>query len=230
MTKTGQVRSTVSLVWCTATVSLGLFLVLAVAVSQGTTTGLDSSILTWFRNAAGDVKGPLWLRESLLEITALGGYPVIVLAIVLGVSGLYYSGKTTAALFLAASVGGGSVLSTALKLVFDRSRPDLVVHLDQIYTSSFPSAHAMVSMVAWLTLALVFTRYVRSDRLRKFLIASAVLLSLLIGFSRVYLGVHWPTDVIAGWLVGIAWACASWLCAHYLSRNKRVIGQYGKST
>ncbi len=88
----------------------------------------------------------------------------------------------------------------------------------------------MVSMVAWLTLALVISRYLRNDRLRRYLLGSALLLSLLIGFSRVYLGVHWPTDVLAGWVVGIAWASASWLCAHYLSHDKKFIGQYGKFT
>ncbi len=88
----------------------------------------------------------------------------------------------------------------------------------------------MVSMVAWLTLALVIIRYVRSDPLRRYLLGSAAFLSLLIGFSRVYLGVHWPTDVLAGWLVDIAWVSAIWLCAHYLSHDKRVIGRYGKTT
>lgn len=230
MNHRSQVRASTTLAWSLTTVSLILFAGLAMLVSQDMTTGFDRKILTWFRDDSGEITGPLWVRESLLEITALGGYPIIVLAMLIAIAGLVSVGKKKAASFLALSVAGGSALSSLMKLVFNRPRPDLVVHLDQIYTSSFPSAHAMVSMVTWLTLALVMTRFVSRDSLRILLLCVAITLSLLIGFSRVFLGVHWPSDVLAGWLLGIAWACASWLVAHYLAHNKRLIGQFGRST
>ena len=140
------------------------------------------------------------------------------------VCALAVAGKRAAIAFLLLAIASGSVLSTTLKLLFSRSRPDLVEQLDRTFTSSFPSAHAMVSMLAWLTLAAVLTRFVDSPRLRAFIVAAAAALSLLIGSSRVYLGVHWPSDVIAGWLAGLCWASVCWLAAHYLSRRPRRIG------
>ena len=116
-----------------------------------------------------------------------------------------------------------------LKLAFVRGRPDLVEHLDRTFTSSFPSAHAMVGMLAWLTLAAVLVRFVAHDRTRTLVVAGAVLLSVLIGASRVYLGVHWPSDVIAGWSAGLAWASGCWLAAHYLTRDPERIGRLGRS-
>ena len=121
------------------------------------------------------------------------------------------------------------MLSTALKLVFVRGRPDLVEHLDRTFSSSFPSAHAMVSMLAWLTLAAVLVRFVAHDRTRTLVVAGAVVLSVLIGASRVYLGVHWPSDVLAGWSAGLAWASACWLAAHYLTHRPRRMDRLGKS-
>ncbi|MGQ7847387.1 phosphatase PAP2 family protein [Granulosicoccus sp. 3-233] len=225
-----QISASTTLAWCLTLFSLVSFAGLSLIVSRDMTTGFDRTVLSWLRNEDGETSGPVWIRESLIEITALGGYPIIVLVMFAAVAGLVSVGKKKAALFLTVSVAGGSALSSLMKLVFDRPRPDLFVHLDQIYTSSFPSAHAMVSMVVWLTLALVMTRFIQENRLRILLLGLAIGLSLLIGFSRVFLGVHWPTDVLAGWLLGVAWACGSWLCAHYLADNKRRIGQYGRST
>lgn len=230
MNNHSQISASTRLAWSLMLFSLVSFAGLSLIVSQDMTTEFDRTILTWFRDDAGDITGPMWIRESLLEITALGGYPIIVLVMIAAISALATAGKRKVALFLTVSVAGGSALSSLMKLVFDRPRPDLVVHLDQIYTSSFPSAHAMVSMVVWLTLALVMTRFIRKDRLRILLLGLAIGLSLLIGFSRVFLGVHWPTDVLAGWLLGVGWACGSWLCAHHMTQDKHAIGHFGRST
>jgi undecaprenyl-diphosphatase len=130
--------------------------------------------------------------------------------------------KRSAALLVFVAVGGGLLLSMLLKHTFERVRPDLVPHGVRVYTASFPSSHAMLSAVTYLTLGALLTRVEPRRRLKAYLLTVAVLLTLLIGTSRVYLGVHWPTDVLAGWCVGSAWATLCWLVAQWPQRKGRV--------
>jgi undecaprenyl-diphosphatase len=153
------------------------------------------------------------------DITALGGTAVLTLLTVFVTLFLLLSGKRRSALLVAASVALGTLLSTVLKLAFDRPRPNLVPHGMEVYTLSFPSSHAMMSALVYLTLGALFARTQASVRVRVYLIVSAILLTFLIGVSRVYLGVHWPTDVLAGWAVGSCWALLSWLLARWLQRK-----------
>lgn len=206
------------------------FSTIAFIVTRGLGDELDRRVLLLFHGSDGVARGPDWLIESISDITALGGYPVIMLVVLLAVCALLATRHATAAGYLVLAIASGSMASTALKLLFSRNRPDFVEHLDRTFTSSFPSAHAMLSMLAWLTLGAVLVRFVTSRRLSIMIIAAAVLLSLLIGSSRVFLGVHWPSDVLAGWLAGIAWASACWLLAHYLSRRPDRVGRFGRSS
>src|SRR3954452_17857369 len=114
------------------------------------------------------------------------------------------------------------MLSTALKMGFERPRPDLVPHSTRVYTASFPSGHAMLSAIAYLTLGALLARVEKLRRIKAFFLGFAVFLTLLIGVSRVYLGVHWPTDVLAGWCVGAAWASLCWFVALQLQRRGKV--------
>jgi undecaprenyl-diphosphatase len=116
------------------------------------------------------------------------------------------------------------LLSSGLKELFDRPRPDLVPHAVQVYTASFPSGHAMLSAVAYLTLGALLARVQAQRRVKAYLLGVSVLLAVLIGVSRVYLGVHWPTDVLAGWCVGAAWAMFCWTVALWLQRRGKVEG------
>jgi undecaprenyl-diphosphatase len=118
--------------------------------------------------------------------------------------------QRAAALLTVLAIGGGSLFSSLLKSGFDRPRPDLVPHAVEVYSASFPSGHAMLATVTYLTLGALVARVQSSRRVQIYLLLWAVALSLLIGASRVYLGVHWPTDVLAGWCIGTAWAV---LCA-----------------
>ena len=224
-----RVGGAVRLAWGVAAVGTAAFAALAIVVSNGLGDALDRRVLLALRGADGAARGPDWFVESVSDVTALGGYPVIGIAVAFAIAALAAARQRTAIAFLLGAIVGGSVLSTALKLVFVRGRPDLVEHLDRTFTSSFPSAHAMVSMLAWLTLAAVLVRFVRAHRMRVLLVSAAVLLSVLIGASRVYLGVHWPSDVLAGWSAGLAWASACWLAAHYLSERPRRIDRLGAS-
>src|SRR5690606_8872938 len=107
-------------------------------------------------------------------------------------------------------------LSLLLKHGFDRPRPSLVPHGAQVYTQSFPSGHSMLGAITYLTLGALQARQMRGVRVRVYVIASALFATACIGFSRVYLGVHWPTDVLAGWTAGAGWACLCWLVARHL--------------
>jgi len=104
-------------------------------------------------------------------------------------------------------------VSFVLKDIMDRPRPDLVSHLVDVQTSSFPSGHATLSAVVYLTIGALLAREQPSRGLRFYVMAVAILATMLIGCSRVYLGVHWPTDVLAGWAIGSAWAMLWWIAA-----------------
>jgi undecaprenyl-diphosphatase len=127
--------------------------------------------------------------------------------------------KRNAAVLVAAAVGGGLLLSALFKAGFDRPRPDLVSHLSQVYTTSFPSGHSMMSAVAYLTLGALLAQLHKGRAVQAFILAVAILITVLVGLSRVYLGVHWPTDVLAGWAAGAAWACLCWLVAQWFQKR-----------
>jgi undecaprenyl-diphosphatase len=111
------------------------------------------------------------------------------------------------------------VLSTVLKMFYRRPRPDLVPHGMETFTASFPSGHAMLSAIAYLTLAILLARISRGRRVKAFVLTLGVVTTLLVGISRIYLGVHWPSDVLAGWCVGAAWASLCWFVALQLQRQ-----------
>lgn len=100
-----------------------------------------------------------------------------------------------------------------MKIGFDRARPEIVPHFETVYTLSFPSSHTMMSAIAYLTIGALVAWAQTSRRMKVFVLAVCLMLNLLVGISRIYLGVHWPTDVLAGWTAGLAWALATWLIA-----------------
>lgn len=205
-----------------ALAGLGIYGFLAIAdeMAEGEIDAFDTALLLALRNPAdlSDPIGPPWLEETALEITALGGYPLIVLTLAAVIGFLLVTRRPGPALYALLSVAGGTVVSQLLKSLYDRPRPDLVAHLDTIHTASFPSGHAMMSTVAYLTLAALIVRIVVSRAARVYVLVVAVLVSLAVGVSRVYLGVHWPSDVAAGWALGVAWASLSWLAVTALRR------------
>jgi undecaprenyl-diphosphatase len=175
---------------------------------QGEPRAFDRAILLTFRNSTdlSDPIGPQWLEIIFRDITSLGGATVLTLMTIAVTGFLLIDAKRGAAILVLGSVIGGVVLSTILKLGIDRPRPDLVVHLVEVHTASFPSGHAMLSAVVYLTLGGLLSRVKRPRRIKIYVLSVAVILTLLIGVSRVYLGVHWPTDVLAGWCAGATWA------------------------
>ncbi len=207
-------------------VAAGLFAFaeLADAVVEGETRAFDQALLLSLRSAAdpSDPLGPRWLEEMMRDFTALGGVGVLS-AVTLAVVGyLVLTRKRHAAATVAVAVMSGLVLSQALKWGFARPRPDLVPHGQTVYTQSFPSGHAMLSAVVYLTLGALLARTQPRRRVKLYFLAVAGVLTMVVGVSRVYLGVHWPTDVLAGWAVGAGWALLCWLAMLWLQRRGRV--------
>lgn len=206
------------------------FIRIAAYIAGETPGEFDVRIITALRNPAdlADPIGPEWLEEAMRDLTALGGTIVLVIVALAAFAFLAMTGKTHAAYFVAASVIGAIVLSQMLKLGFNRPRPDLVPHGARVYTMSFPSGHAMMSAAVYLTLAALLTRTQTQARIKIFILSVAAALALMVGASRVYLGVHWPTDVIAGWAGGAAWAIFCWSIMYWLQRRGQVEPENGE--
>lgn len=185
---------------------------------EGETRHFDETLLLSLREPADHALpiGPPWLTKVMTDLTALGGTTVLSLITVLVLVYLLLRGAYRTAVFVTVSVLGGWLLSSGLKLGVARPRPDLVPHLVEVYDLSFPSGHAMLSAITYLTLGALLSRLETRPALRLFFPVVAFLLTFGIGFSRVYLGVHYPTDVLGGWAAGMAWASLSWLAARQL--------------
>jgi undecaprenyl-diphosphatase len=184
-------------------------------VGEGDTHAFDNAIILGLRvpGDAGDPIGPRGFEDAVRDVTALGSAPVLVIAVLAVVGFLALAKSHRLALFtLAASIGGLS-LSSVLKYLIDRPRPELAAADAFTFTSSFPSGHSMMSAVIYLTLAALIARLMEKRRLKLYALGIAVALTFLVGASRIYLGVHWPSDVLAGWSAGAAWALLCWLIA-----------------
>lgn len=166
--------------------------------------------------------GPYWLADVARDVTGLGSVAVLSGVVALVAGFLFLSRHHAASLFVIAASLGGLGLNNLLKTFFGRDRPDEALRLVEISSHSFPSGHAMSSATIYLTLAVLLVRLVERRREKAYIFGAALLLSFCVGLSRVYLGVHYPTDVIAGWAAGVAWAQICWLAAHVIGRRRLV--------
>lgn len=205
---------------------------LADEVVDGTTRDLDRDILLLLRTPGdlSDPIGPWWLEEMGRDLTALGGVAVLVLTTVVVSLFFLLRGRLSTTLYVLVTVGGGIVLSSIAKEFFDRPRPDLVPHGSLVHTASFPSGHSMMAAVTYLTLGALIARAQERRGMKIYTLTVAVLLTLLVGVSRVYMGVHWPTDVAAGWLAGGGWALLCLLAARSLADRGHIEQEAGKGS
>ncbi|MEX6504952.1 phosphatase PAP2 family protein [Jiella sp. M17.18] len=218
---TGRIEITTLVVALITAAAVWAFVALAGEVVEGDTKAFDTTILLAFRNPAdpSDPFGPPWLEELGRDMTALGGTGVMIMITVFVSLYLLFAGKRRSMWLVLAAIGSGFLMDRLLKMGFDRPRPDLVPHGSYVYTASFPSGHSMMSAIVYLTLATLTARVEPRRRVRAYLIVCACLLTVLVGISRVYLGVHWPSDVLAGWTAGGAWAFGWWLLAKWLESH-----------
>ncbi len=207
-----------------AACALYAFVKIADEVMDHETGSLDRGILLALRNPENlsDPLGPPWVEEMMRDFTALGSTGVLTLLTLVVLAFLMMTQKRHAALLVAVSVAGGTALSQVMKWGFDRPRPDLVPHGMAVYTQSFPSGHAMLSAVVYLTLGALLARTQARTRVKVFLLMVAAALTVVVGISRIYLGVHWPTDVLGGWMLGAGWAALCWLVMLWLQRKGEV--------
>jgi undecaprenyl-diphosphatase len=223
------------LVWLFAGLGLCLllfgFVSLAGEVTDGDTQAFDTKILRALRDPADPSRpiGPVWIEAPLLDLTALGGSTVLGLVVIGVVGFLVLQTRYRTAIVVAIAWLSGELLDTALKHVFNRPRPSIVPHLRAVYTTSFPSGHAMESAIVYLTLAAILMRASQSRVTKIYILGIAVLLTTLVGISRVYLGVHYPTDVLGGWIVGFMWASICWLAARRFEGTAHIQAEKSRS-
>ncbi|GGL51905.1 phosphatase PAP2 family protein [Wenxinia marina] len=200
------------------------FVTLASEMAEGDTHAFDEAILTAMR-VPGDLSdpiGPGWLEVMMRDATALGGVGVLTFVVCAAAGWMWLRQDGRSAIYLVAATGLGMLLSPLFKTLFDRPRPDLVPHDTMVSTASFPSGHSLMAAVTWLTLAAIVARGVEERALKAYVIALAIVITLAVGVSRVYLGVHWPTDVLAGWCLGGAWATGAATLASWLAGRGRI--------
>ncbi len=222
--KDGRVDFRILLVFLVLTSGLLVFGKLASEVIEGDTMAFDRMIVAGLRQPLDPSApiGPHWLLQAMRDITTFGGMTGLagVTAIVTGY--LLAARKSHTAVFLVFAVVAGSLAARLLKLFFDRPRPDIVPHLVDVGSSSFPSGHAMNSAIVYLTLGALLARVEPHRRVRAYVLFVAIALPLTIGFSRIYLGVHWPSDVLGGWVAGGIWALAMSAIAMRLQKQRKI--------
>lgn len=203
-------------------VTLGVMTFVAVAADMTEADGqaFDQAVLHWMQPVAGEPRGPWWLYEAAADLTALGGISVLTLFAVIAVVFLLIQGKRLSAALMVTGLAGGFMLSESLKALFERARPPEAYQAVETLNASFPSGHALLSTVFYLTLGVMLTRAFQQRRLKAFVLGTAILIALLIGLTRVYLGAHWASDVMAGWCAGTAWAMTLWLAAYAVQRHQ----------
>jgi undecaprenyl-diphosphatase len=203
-----------------AGILVAAFIAIAAGIAAGAFDSLDRTLLLSLRSGdMHDPVGPFWVETFFLDITGLGSWTIVTIMTLAATGFLVMRNRRGTALLVLAAIIGGTILNNLLKFVFERARPDLVAHAVDTQTSSFPSGHAMMAAVAYLTLGALLARTQKAAEARAYIIAASVLVTVLVGISRVYLGVHWPSDILAGWCLGGAWALLCWHIAERLQQS-----------
>ena len=200
---------------------LFVFGLVAQIVVEGKSSTFDRSIILAFRDPdnLSALVGPAWVQEAARDLTSLGSIIVLVIITAAVAGYLFLARKQAAAWLMLFAVCGGIALSDLLKFAFARPRPDFVAPAARVFTTSFPSGHATLSAITYLTIAALLARSQSSSKIGRYFIVLAALLTILIGISRIYLGVHYPTDVVGGWCIGAAWALGCWVLMSWLQHG-----------
>ncbi|MDQ3334142.1 MAG: phosphatase PAP2 family protein [Myxococcota bacterium] len=191
-------------------VAIGLlvlaFIKIGRAVTGAETHELDNRILLALRNAPDDPIGSDAFQSAVMHISALGSGAVTSLIVLIATLFFALAGHVRYALLMVACSLGTLLGMFLLKTFYERERPTIVTHIDPPGGASFPSGHSMISAALYMTLAVLIARTLDKRRLRIFVVVIGALLMMIVGLTRLYLGVHYPTDVLAGWTAGLTWA------------------------
>jgi undecaprenyl-diphosphatase len=200
------------------------FIELADEVKEGETQTVDEWVLRSLRRADDPAVpiGPAWLREACLDVTALGSNVVLLLVLIAVVGLMWLQRQPRMMVLTVLTTSTGSLVAFFLKYFVERDRPTVVPNLREVTTPSFPSGHAMLSAIVYLTLGILLMQIVQGRAAKLYCLLWAMFLTLLVGISRIYLGVHYPTDVLAGWMAGMAWALACWVAVQCFRRRVSV--------
>jgi undecaprenyl-diphosphatase len=203
-----------------------LFILLADEVLEGDTQRLDDCVIFALRDPLnpGLPRGPVWLHEVGRDITALGGPTTLSLLVAATSIYLLLRRKLHATGLMLLAIFSGAGASSLLKHWIGRARPPVGSELTTVITYSFPSGHSMLSAVTYLVLGTMLARTESQRSVRIFFMTMAVLTTLLVGLSRVYLGVHYPSDVLGGWTAGLCWAILWWIIARVLQHRGKLEG------
>ena len=177
------------------------FSALAEHVRKGSTQPFDDAIMRWV-----GAHQTAWLESVMLEITALGTGTVVGMIVLIAGLFLWLNHHRHSAVLLIVATLGGMVLDNLLKIGFNRPRPQIFEWGTHAVSSSFPSGHAMSSVIVYGTVAYLAARLQRNVHARVLTFVIATIIIVMISTSRVYLGVHYPSDILAGFLIGTAWA------------------------
>ncbi|MBR7618434.1 phosphatase PAP2 family protein [Phenylobacterium sp. 20VBR1] len=213
-----RIETRALLIWLACAAAIWGFFNIASEMVEGDTTAMDQHLLLMLRQPGNlsDPIGPRWVEESMRDVTALGGFTFLTLATIVAVLLFSFHGKRRQAWILAGTVLAAQVSSEVLKTFYDRPRPTLVPHGSFVYTQSFPSGHSALSAAVFLTLATLIASVEKRASSKILIYVLALLVTVAVGFSRVYLGVHWPSDVLAGWSLGATWAFGAWIVLEWM--------------
>ncbi|MBA3500915.1 MAG: phosphatase PAP2 family protein [Deltaproteobacteria bacterium] len=205
------------------------FIGLASGVLSAATEPIDHAILQAFRTEVSDPAGPLWLERTVLNLSALGSAAVTTLLVSVAALFLMLDKRPRQALLLIGATSIAALGMTGLKLLIGRERPTIVEHIEVVGGLSFPSGHTLLAAVLYPTLGMLIASNLRQRHLKAFVFGVAALLALVVGLTRVYLGVHYPSDVLGGWLLGLAFAVAAGVVIQALKKKHIVERPFGET-
>lgn len=191
-----------------AAVCVLLFRLIAEIVEQGRADAFDLGLLKALHpdGLRHDTLGSIWANIGAHDLSAMGSISVLAFIVVLGFGLFLGVNRRREAVMLFLAFGGGLVMTVGLQALFHRSRPPLTPEEAAGLNASFPSGHALLSATVYLTLGTLIGRFAERRFVRFYALGTAAVLTVIIGVSRIFLGIHWCTDVLAGWCVGLAWA------------------------